>query len=106
MIILPAIDIKDGNCVRLQKGVYSTAQQVADSPYETAKGFADAGVAHVLAVSGLHMMIVFAFLLRGLRRLLPTSMQVPPVPVDDFVAVILGTRFLAREAQEERGTKL
>ena len=43
---------------------------------------------------------------RGLRRLLPTSMQVPPVPVDDFVAVILGTRFLAREAQEERGTKL
>ena len=43
MIILPAIDIKDGNCVRLQKGVYSTAQKVADSPYETAKGFAAAG---------------------------------------------------------------
>ena len=43
MIILPAIDIKDGNCVRLQKGVYSTAQKVADSPYETAKGFAEAG---------------------------------------------------------------
>ena len=43
MIILPAIDIKDGNCVRLQKGVYSTAQKVADSPYETAKGFSDAG---------------------------------------------------------------
>ena len=43
---------------------------------------------------------------RGLRRLLPTSMQVPPVPVDDFVAVLLGTRFLAREAHEERGTRL
>ena len=43
MIILPAIDIKDGNCVRLQKGVYSTAQKVTDSPYETAKGFAEAG---------------------------------------------------------------
>lgn len=43
MIILPAIDIKDGNCVRLQKGIYSTAQKVADSPYEAAKGFADAG---------------------------------------------------------------
>ena len=43
MIILPAIDIKDGNCVRLQKGVYSTAHKVADSPYETAKFFAQAG---------------------------------------------------------------
>ena len=43
MIILPAIDIKDGNCVRLQKGVYSTAHKVADSPYEAAKGFAKAG---------------------------------------------------------------
>ena len=31
---------------------------------------------------------------RGLRRLLPTTMQVPPVPVDDFVAVILATRYL------------
>ncbi len=43
MIILPAIDIKDGNCVRLKKGVYETAQKVADSPYEAAKGFAEAG---------------------------------------------------------------
>ena len=43
MIILPAIDIKDGNCVRLQKGVYATAEKVADSPYEAAKGFAQAG---------------------------------------------------------------
>ena len=43
MIILPAIDIKDGNCVRLQKGVYSTAHKVADSPYEAAKDFAEAG---------------------------------------------------------------
>lgn len=43
MIILPAIDIKDGNCVRLQKGVYETAEKVADSPYEAAKGFAEAG---------------------------------------------------------------
>ena len=43
MIILPAIDIKDGTCVRLQKGVYSTAQKVADSPYDTARSFAQAG---------------------------------------------------------------
>ncbi len=43
MIILPAIDIKDGNCVRLQKGVYSTAHKVAESPYEAASAFAQAG---------------------------------------------------------------
>ena len=31
----------------------------------------------------------------GLRRFIPTTMQVPPVPVDDFVAVILATRYLS-----------
>ncbi len=43
MIILPAIDIKDGNCVRLKKGIYETAEKVAESPYIAAKSFADAG---------------------------------------------------------------
>lgn len=43
MIILPAIDIKDGNCVRLFKGDYATAEKVAESPYEAAKKFADSG---------------------------------------------------------------
>jgi hypothetical protein len=31
---------------------------------------------------------------RGWRRLLPSSLQVPPVPIDDFVAVILAERAL------------
>ena len=54
MIILPAIDIKDGNCVRLQKGVYATAEKVADSPYEAAKGFAQAGAQwmHMVDLNG------------------------------------------------------
>lgn len=30
---------------------------------------------------------------QGFRRLLPTSMQVPPVPVDGYVAVILAERY-------------
>lgn len=34
---------------------------------------------------------------RGLKRLIPTSMQVPPVPVDDYVAVILAERYLCVE---------
>ena len=39
----------------------------------------------------------------GWRRLLPVSMQVPPVPVDDFVAVLLLRRYLqhAKTKQEE-----
>lgn len=31
---------------------------------------------------------------RGLRRLLPATLQVPPKPVDDFVALILAERVL------------
>ena len=30
MIILPAIDLKDGKCVRLFQGDYATAEQVAE----------------------------------------------------------------------------
>ena len=37
MVILPAIDIKDGNCVRLFKGDYGTVQKVADSYMDTAR---------------------------------------------------------------------
>ncbi len=43
MIIFPAIDIKDGRPVRLVKGDYSTASQVADSVVSAAKGFEAAG---------------------------------------------------------------
>lgn len=38
---------------------------------------------------------------KGWRRLLPQTMQVPPVPVDDFVAVILGRRYLKSLEEEE-----
>jgi len=43
MIILPAIDIKDGNCVRLFKGDFSTVEKVASNYLETAKSFEKAG---------------------------------------------------------------
>ena len=39
MIILPAIDILGGKCVRLTKGEYGTAEQVAADPIETALSF-------------------------------------------------------------------
>ena len=39
---------------------------------------------------------------KGWRRLIPVTMQVPPVPVDDFVAVILARRYL-QEIKEIKG---
>ena len=33
---------------------------------------------------------------RGLKKLIPITMQVPPVPVDDYVAVILARRYIAK----------
>ena len=36
----------------------------------------------------------------GWRRFLPTGMQAPPVPVDDFVAVLLARRYLSSQGNE------
>lgn len=54
MIILPAIDIKDGNCVRLLKGDFATVHKVADSYMETAKSFEEAGASwiHMVDLDG------------------------------------------------------
>ena len=43
MIILPAIDIKDGKCVRLYQGDFSTTTVVAPNAVATAMKFQDAG---------------------------------------------------------------
>ncbi len=43
MIIFPAIDIKDGNVVRLFKGDYATVEKVADNYLDTALSFQAAG---------------------------------------------------------------
>lgn len=43
MIILPAIDLKDGKVVRLYKGDFDTVHQVARDPVETARAFYQAG---------------------------------------------------------------
>ena len=47
MIIFPAIDIKDGTCVRLVKGDYATAHKVAENAVETAKSFQNAGASWI-----------------------------------------------------------
>ena len=54
MIILPAIDIKDGECVRLVKGDYATAHKVAESAVDTANAFHTAGAEwlHMVDLNG------------------------------------------------------
>lgn len=47
MIIFPAIDIKDGQCVRLQRGDYQTAHKVAEDPLATAMSFASDGAKYL-----------------------------------------------------------
>ena len=47
MIILPAIDLKDGKVVRLYKGEFDTVHQVANDPLATAKAFYNAGARYI-----------------------------------------------------------
>ncbi len=49
MVILPAIDIKDGKCVRLVQGNYDSAYTVAESAADTARAF------EAMGASWLHM---------------------------------------------------
>ena len=61
MILLPAIDLKDGKCVRLQKGEFDTVHQVADNALDTAAACATAGAEwfHMVDLDGAR---------NGLRR--------------------------------------
>jgi len=43
MIILPAIDLKDGKAVRLTKGLMNTAKIYSDEPWQVAKRFEELG---------------------------------------------------------------
>ncbi len=54
MQILPAIDLKDGKCVRLRKGEFSTVHQVADDVVQTAKFFESCGaeIIHMVDLDG------------------------------------------------------
>ena len=54
MLIFPAIDIKNGTCVRLYQGEMSTAEQVANSALEAAGAFKAAGASwvHMVVLDG------------------------------------------------------
>ena len=47
MIVLPAIDLKDGACVRLVRGDFDTAHKVAEDALEVARAFYAAGARYI-----------------------------------------------------------
>lgn len=54
MEIIPALDIIDGKCVRLEKGDFTKKIVYNDDPLEVAKGFEDAGLTrlHIVDLDG------------------------------------------------------
>jgi phosphoribosylformimino-5-aminoimidazole carboxamide ribotide isomerase len=54
MQIIPAIDLKDGRCVRLSQGEFDTAKVYGADPFEQARRFADAGaeLIHIVDLDG------------------------------------------------------
>ena len=54
MKIYPAVDIKDGKCVRLKQGLASESTVYFEDPADAARAFADAGskVIHVVDLDG------------------------------------------------------
>lgn len=54
MLVLPAIDLKNGECVRLVQGDYATAHKVAENAVQTAKSFRNAGAewVHLVDLDG------------------------------------------------------
>ncbi|MCH5314425.1 MAG: 1-(5-phosphoribosyl)-5-[(5-phosphoribosylamino)methylideneamino]imidazole-4-carboxamide isomerase [Eubacterium sp.] len=73
MIILPAIDVIDGKPVRLFKGDFATAKQVAEDALETAESFVKAGC------SWIHMVD------------LDGSLKKEPVNSETFISVAKNT---------------
>ena len=54
MKIFPAIDIKDGKCVRLLKGDFNKSTEYEKSPIDQAKEFSDSGFQdlHIVDLDG------------------------------------------------------
>jgi phosphoribosylformimino-5-aminoimidazole carboxamide ribotide isomerase len=54
MIVIPAIDLIDGKCVRLTKGAFDSSVTYSDNPLEMARRFEDAGIGwlHLVDLDG------------------------------------------------------
>jgi len=111
-----AVLAADGS-VLFQRLIEKLCQQRARHPFQTVilgNGTTSEGARRriVKALPGLELVVVDEYRTTelakgeywkahpptGWRRLLPVTMQVPPVPVDDFVAVLLGRRYIQGKA--------
>ena len=54
MLLIPAIDLKDGKCVRLRQGLMEDVTVFSDNPVDTAKRWVDAGTKrlHLVDLNG------------------------------------------------------
>ena len=54
MLIIPAIDLINGECVRLEQGDYAKKTVYSSDPVQTARAFADAGaeMLHIVDLDG------------------------------------------------------
>ena len=78
MQIYPAIDLKDGRCVRLKQGSFDDVTVFGDDPLQTALGFVSQGATflHVVDLDGARTgSAANAEILRTLAKQLPIPVQ-------------------------------
>jgi len=78
MIILPAIDIQNGSCVRLVKGDFSTTKVYATNPLDIAKDFQDKGAEylHIIDLDGADDAASNKELIKEIKRSISIPIQV------------------------------
>lgn len=79
MMIYPAIDIRDGKCVRLYQGNYAKETIYGDKPIDAAKQFLEKGATwlHLVDLEGAkNPSANQASLIKALLRLIPINIQV------------------------------
>lgn len=79
MLIIPAIDIKDGQCVRLYKGDYNQTTVYNHDPLEVAKSFYDQGaeLIHIIDLDGAKTGELVNFtLIENIKNEIPVDIEV------------------------------
>jgi phosphoribosylformimino-5-aminoimidazole carboxamide ribotide isomerase len=78
MILIPAIDLKDGKCVRLKRGIMEDSTVFSDNPVEVAKGWVQKGAKrlHLVDLNG-----AFAGQPVNLEVVMEITKSFPEVPV-------------------------
>ena len=79
MLLIPAIDLKNGQCVQLKQGIMDSASIYSDDPVEMAKRWRDAGARriHVVDLDG-----AFAGIPRNRDLVEAIVAAVDPIPVE------------------------